>query len=98
MCSSEPHAQADGQGTPRMLWKPKVRYCVHKSLPPLGYILRQNNSAYVITPYYNTTVTSRLHSDLPCGLLPLKFLNNFLCILIAHMCATCPAYITYFYI
>jgi len=53
--SWEANSQSASQKISRLLWYPKVHFCVHKSLqldPILGHI----NPGHTLTPYYLRTI------------------------------------------
>jgi len=82
---------ANRQDISRILWEPKVHYCVHNS-PTQVPILRQMNQS---TPTQTISLTSililsfHLRLGLPSGLFPTKISYSFPNY---AMCATCPAY------
>jgi len=73
--SWEADSHAASQEIPRLLWNPKVNYCVHKS-PPLVSILREMNPVYILPPLFfniqSNVILPSTHS-LPSGFFPSGF-------------------------
>ena len=59
----------------RILWNPKVHYCIHKCRPPV-HILKQIDPVHTLNPTYWRSISilsSHLSLGLPSGLFPLRF-------------------------
>jgi hypothetical protein len=67
----------------KILWKPKVNYCVHKS-PPLVRILSQINPVHTTLSYLLKIHFNIIHPflGLPSGLFHSGFTTNILCVFI----------------
>jgi hypothetical protein len=73
-----------GQWVPSILWKPKVRYCVHKS-PPLEPIPRQMNRFHTLIELISILIlSSHLGPDFPNGLFPSDFPTSILNLVTPH--------------
>jgi len=75
--SSEAKSQSANQEIPRLLWNPKVHYCVHKSLS-LVPILSQIHSVHTFPHYFpkihsNIISTPYLCLNSPSGIFPSGF-------------------------
>jgi len=63
----EANSHSAGQEIPRLLWKPKVQYCVHKdqSLVP---VLSQIQPVHSFPPYFSNIHSNIISSPLFLGL------------------------------
>jgi len=93
---SEVNTHSASQEIPRLLWNPKVHYCVHKS-PPLDTVLSQMHSVHTLSPYFPEIHSNFIFSSTPRSLklsLPFRFADhNFTYILISPMRAICSAHL-----
>jgi hypothetical protein len=75
--SWEATSHSDGQEIPRLLWSPKVHYCLHMSTS-LAPILSQTHPINTFPPYFPKThsnIILHLRLGLPSGLFPSGFSN-----------------------
>ena len=91
--SWEPNCFSASQEIPRILWNPKVHYCIHKCPPPWASSIRS-------TPPHPTSwrsiliLSSHLRLRLPSGLFPSGFSTKTLYTpLLSPIRATCPAHL-----
>jgi hypothetical protein len=83
---------AAAQELPNILWKPKVHYRVHQSLP-LVPILSHINPGYTTLSYLAKIHFNIIHPPTSCGLLPSGFSTSIqYSFLFSPVCATHPAY------
>jgi hypothetical protein len=81
--SSEGNNPPDSKEIPRLLWKSKIHYCIHK-IPTIGPVLRHMNPLNILTTSLRTILILSYHlnpaltSDLLSSGFRTKFLNAFL--------------------
>ena len=91
--SWEANRFAASQEIPRILWNPKVHYCIHRCPPPVPSWASSIQSKPPHSTSWRSILILSSHLGLPSGLFPPGFPTKTLVTpLVSPIRATCPAY------
>jgi len=97
----EAYSRRAGQEIPRILWNPKVHYCLHKSSQLISS-LRQMNPVNTYPTCFSKSPFNAILSSMPLSSnwsLPFTFSNqNFVYIFYIPVRATCPNHLIFLYL